>query len=64
MFLAHSVVEYVDAFVCSGEGKAAKAFSRGDEMMFARSWDGEVEALICDSSDGEEALPRRFGQHE
>lgn len=56
IFLAHSVVEYVDVFAGSGGGKAARAFSSGDEIPFGRAWGGEVEALICDSSDGEEAL--------
>lgn len=46
----------MDVFAGSGGGKAARAFSSGDEIPFGRSWGGEVEALICDSSDGEEAL--------
>lgn len=45
----------MDVFAGSGGGKAARAFSSGDEIPFGRSWGGEVEALICDSSDGEEA---------
>lgn len=56
IFFAHSVVESVDVFGCSAEGKAARAFSSGEEMVFGRSGGGEVAALICDSNDGEEAL--------
>lgn len=57
MFLAHSVVEKADVFVFSAEGKADRAFSNGEEMLFGRSWDGEVDAFIRDKSDDEEALP-------
>lgn len=46
----------MDVFECSGAGKAARAFSSGEEMLFGRSCGGDVAALICDSSDDEEAL--------